>query len=400
MSDNRIAEVTQADRDFFIVWNEARNEGFITDDEDDARACLEGGQRSGSTMGMEFAECYDDDERILERHRLTHSGESRNAAGEPYPGCYADLQRRRVTTLARLGLMLSVMAGGDAAEVVGFDAAELYAEVLMALAIEDAEDTDIALEGARDEPDSDILARHRTAASHDSDAGEREGLAKIICQNGPVVIDFMGEDIAWRPLDYGTWRPLATLTAPPTSDAGEEVETDAFLVEWVRDGETWVEAHADEVRAADQARKHGVKHIPLYRSPPTSGEETRLREESAGYREMVSKMQKRIRKLEGALMANPPIAPDHGSWWYPEGDTSSDACCTGPYEALESAADEMAEGETRVVVLERAMELPDVYAAVRIFTDAEKDERDDDEPWDFTLHATADEARAALKGGE
>lgn len=78
--------------------------------------------------------------------------------GEPWPGCYADLQQRRVATLAKLGLMLSVMAGGEAAEVVGYDAAELYADVLMALAIEDAEDTDIALEEARDHPDGDILA--------------------------------------------------------------------------------------------------------------------------------------------------------------------------------------------------------------------------------------------------
>ena len=73
--------------------------------------------------------------------------------GEPFPGCYADLQRRRVVTLAKLGLVLSEMGKGDAAKD------ELYAEVLMALAIEDADDTDIALEVARDEPDGDILVR-------------------------------------------------------------------------------------------------------------------------------------------------------------------------------------------------------------------------------------------------
>lgn len=83
------------------------------------------------------------------RHRQSSS----NAGGaEPWPGCFADLQRRRVTTLAKLGLMLSEMGKGDAAKD------ELYAEVLMALAIEDAEDADIALEIARDEPDGDILA--------------------------------------------------------------------------------------------------------------------------------------------------------------------------------------------------------------------------------------------------
>lgn len=89
---------------------------------------------------------------------------------EPWPGCYADLQRRRVVTLATLGLMLSKMAGGEAAEVVGYDAADLYAEVLMALAIEDAEDTDIALEVARDHPEGDILTR-LTAQSGEGRSG-------------------------------------------------------------------------------------------------------------------------------------------------------------------------------------------------------------------------------------
>lgn len=92
-----------------------------------------------------------------------NSQSSSNAGGvEPWPGCYADLQRRRVTTLAKLGLMLSVMASGEAAEVVGYDAADLYAEVLMALAIEDADDADIALQEARDHPDGDIMAVQAT----------------------------------------------------------------------------------------------------------------------------------------------------------------------------------------------------------------------------------------------
>lgn len=112
--------------------------------------------------------CYGESEKaiseaamLLARHRQSSS----NAGGvEPWPGCYADLQQRRVTTLAKLGLMLSVMASGEAAEVVGYDAADLYAEVLMALAIEDADDTDIALEIARDHPEGDILASLSTPA--------------------------------------------------------------------------------------------------------------------------------------------------------------------------------------------------------------------------------------------
>ena len=61
--------------EFFIVWNEARNEGFITDDESDALACLRGGECSGSTAGLSFAEIYDDDERTLERHTLKALGQ-------------------------------------------------------------------------------------------------------------------------------------------------------------------------------------------------------------------------------------------------------------------------------------------------------------------------------------
>ena len=114
------------------------------------------------------------------------------------------------------------------------------------------------------------------------------------------------------------------------------------------------------------------------------------------YRKLTAKMQMRIAKLEGAIMARPPIKPDDGSWWYPEGDTSSDACCHGPSEALESVADGLEQGESQVVVLERALALPDVYAALRVFTDAEMDARGDDEPWDFTLHATHQEAAKAL----
>lgn len=83
--------------------------------------------------------------------RISHSLPGDAGEGEPYPGCYADLQQRRVTTLAKLGLMLSEMGKGDAAKD------ELYAEVLMALGIEDAEDTDIALEEVRDHPGDDCL---------------------------------------------------------------------------------------------------------------------------------------------------------------------------------------------------------------------------------------------------
>lgn len=58
-------------RKFYIVWNEAKNEGFITDDRDDALACHAGKQRLiSSSMGDAFAEIYDDDDLSLEEVEL------------------------------------------------------------------------------------------------------------------------------------------------------------------------------------------------------------------------------------------------------------------------------------------------------------------------------------------
>jgi len=49
---------------FYIVWNQTRTEGFITDDRNDALFAAEGiSTRNGSsTVGEAFRECYADDE--------------------------------------------------------------------------------------------------------------------------------------------------------------------------------------------------------------------------------------------------------------------------------------------------------------------------------------------------
>lgn len=86
-----------------------------------------------------------------------HAATPKPPVDEPWPGYTADQDKRRVVALAKLGLMLSVMAGGEAPEVTGFDAADLYGEVLMSLGIEDADDTDIALQVARDDPEGRML---------------------------------------------------------------------------------------------------------------------------------------------------------------------------------------------------------------------------------------------------
>lgn len=46
---------------------------------------------------------------------------------------------------------------------------------------------------------------------------------------------------------------------------------DAWLVEWKQGGEDWVDVHADEVRAVDQARLKGGICTPLYRATPPTG---------------------------------------------------------------------------------------------------------------------------------
>lgn len=54
-------------RQFYIVWNEAKNEGFITDDENDANACCHRRRRAlSSTVGDAFAEAYEDDNMTIE----------------------------------------------------------------------------------------------------------------------------------------------------------------------------------------------------------------------------------------------------------------------------------------------------------------------------------------------
>lgn len=102
------------------------------------------------------------------------------------------------------------------------------------------------------------------------------------------------------------------------------------------------------------------------------------------------------RKLSGAVEAAPPVALTAGSWWYPDGDTSSDACMLSPDEVVDSYAEGMAGGESGVFAIERAVALPDVYAAVRVRSDEECEQLDTDEAITFTLHATREAAVEAL----
>ena len=53
-----------------------------------------------------------------------------------------------------------------------------------------------------------------------------------------------------------------------------------------------------------------------------------------------------------------------------------------------------------VFPIERALRLPDIYAAVRAYSEAEKEARNSDDEYSVTWHLSEEEARAALKAQE
>lgn len=59
-------------RKFYIVWNEARNEGYVTDDYSDALYTQTGDQQTFYTpsLGDAMRECYDDEDLVLEEIEL------------------------------------------------------------------------------------------------------------------------------------------------------------------------------------------------------------------------------------------------------------------------------------------------------------------------------------------
>lgn len=100
----------------------------------------------------------------------------------------------------------------------------------------------------------------------------------------------------------------------------------------------------------------------------------------------------RIAELEGTLRkANEP------QWFYLGDDCSSDQCrfCIDECISEDFEWDNHRNGD-HVLHISGARPVPDMWVALHYFTDAEKDERQDDEPYAYTVHATEDEARTAL----
>ena len=86
-------------------------------------------------------------------------------------------------------------------------------------------------------------------------------------------------------------------------------------------------------------------------------------------------------------------------WFYLGDDQSSDQCRFSPFEVVDEdffgRGDRKKEGP-HLVYISTALPGPEIWAVVRVLTDAEKDARQDDEPWLIKEYATEEEARAAL----
>lgn len=92
----------------------------------------------------------------------------------------------------------------------------------------------------------------------------REDAIKFLegaCRNWKHVPRLSDEDVR----DVAT--ELTRFVGDRLSSQGEPV---AWLTEWKSDGEDWVNAHANEVTAIDEARAHRGTVTPLYAAPQPS----------------------------------------------------------------------------------------------------------------------------------
>ena len=86
-------------------------------------------------------------------------------------------------------------------------------------------------------------------------------------------------------------------------------------------------------------------------------------------------------------------------WFYAGEDQSSDQCRFSIDEVLEDELCGWGPPKTgkHLVHVSTALPGPDIWVAVHVFTDEEKDARGDDETWAFEEFSTEAEARAALE---
>lgn len=88
---------------------------------------------------------------------------------------------------------------------------------------------------------------------------------------------------------------------------------------------------------------------------------------------------------------------EQAQWFYYGDDCSSDACRFSIHECIEDF--EFSGGKPKgdhIIQISGARPVPDMWTTLHYFTDEEKDDRQDDEPYTYTIHATAEAARAAI----
>lgn len=88
---------------------------------------------------------------------------------------------------------------------------------------------------------------------------------------------------------------------------------------------------------------------------------------------------------------------NQSEWFYHGDDQGSDKCRFSVFEVIDEDVyyDDPRPGK-KIVHITTARRCADIWAVVHIFSDAEKDERDDDEPYSVSEYATEEQARAAL----
>ena len=105
----------------------------------------------------------------------------------------------------------------------------------------------------------------------------------------------------------------------------------------------------------------------------------------------------RLRAENEALRAE--LAKANEAHWFYYGDgCSSDQCRFDINECIDEDFewDNCAQGD-HVLQISGARPVPDMWVALHYFTNAEKDARDDDEPYTFTVHDSEELARKALE---
>ncbi|WP_296525271.1 hypothetical protein, partial [Phenylobacterium sp.] len=127
--------------------------------------------------------------------------------------------------------------------------------------------------------------------------------------------------------------------------------------------------------------------------------EVEVRLPAHGYRAGQAAAEARIKELEAALeKANKP------RWFYVHDDEDA-----SPFDCAYDAVDHFLDilghwdglaGQSEVIQIQTGRLCADIWVAARVFSEEEREARDDGEWFEFTEHASREEAEAALKGGD